>query len=471
MCRTTRTIGYDDAMWRLALGGLGLCLFVWGVRGRRVGREPRCAECSYDLSGFDVGAAGAQCPECGLVLLSGVRVRCGRLRRPPAVAGLGVAILLLWLAPVALQQFNQVSKPVWLLRREAMSGFRDVAERAQTELISRMKAKALSQAQMQRLAAQALSVQADTAAPMRLWGDAYEVALAAGATTPEQDAKFLRQLLSFKLMARPVVGVGDPLPFDIQAFWRGPTRSTTPGVPSGGDLSNGLQLTIRSLRLDNVELPWLETPLHYAVFHGNLAASLLWNAQSVYPQSPFPLAHLPQGSYEFVAECSVKWRDDFAAVLGISPALRWDPIVTTTVTVVEQSPPIEMTQGGAELPKFKVDTFAIRLDSCYVRVGMAPGQSIGDMPYAFEVELVGVNGTSEPLGGLAFSPGAGTIGCGRSVAWDVLERLDPARTGKITVCLTPSQQVARRTLHLDRIVECEPITLTLHVPERPARRR
>lgn len=50
-----------------ALLVLGLMVLVIGLRGRRVGVEPRCRGCGFDLRGLAVGA-GRACPECGRVL-------------------------------------------------------------------------------------------------------------------------------------------------------------------------------------------------------------------------------------------------------------------------------------------------------------------------------------------------------------------------------------------------------------------
>ena len=45
------------------LGGAGLFLLIDGLRGRREGREPRCAKCGYSLMGRVEGHN--RCPECG----------------------------------------------------------------------------------------------------------------------------------------------------------------------------------------------------------------------------------------------------------------------------------------------------------------------------------------------------------------------------------------------------------------------
>lgn len=59
----------------------GLVLLIVGLRGRRVGDEPRCRKCSYDLTGLDSN----RCPECGTTITLRTTVRGMRHRRKPAL--------------------------------------------------------------------------------------------------------------------------------------------------------------------------------------------------------------------------------------------------------------------------------------------------------------------------------------------------------------------------------------------------
>ena len=59
---------------------LSIAALAWGLRGRRVGQEPRCRKCDYDLSGIPLD----RCPECGTDVDGRFR-RGRRVRRKPLV--------------------------------------------------------------------------------------------------------------------------------------------------------------------------------------------------------------------------------------------------------------------------------------------------------------------------------------------------------------------------------------------------
>lgn len=71
----------------------GLTLIVLAVRGRSTLHHPRCARCRHDLRTF--GARPRTCPECGADLAEPSAVVFGERRRSPALAAIGVALLLL----------------------------------------------------------------------------------------------------------------------------------------------------------------------------------------------------------------------------------------------------------------------------------------------------------------------------------------------------------------------------------------
>lgn len=100
------------------LGITGIALLILGVRGRRVGEEPRCGKCGYDLRGVE---REAPCPECGEA--AGSR-RTGRSRRRPAMISVGIVLILVcsatMIAPVrqwaSTIDYYAVA-PSWLLVR------------------------------------------------------------------------------------------------------------------------------------------------------------------------------------------------------------------------------------------------------------------------------------------------------------------------------------------------------------------
>ncbi len=72
-------------------GVIAPVMLIAGWRGRRVGDEPRCRRCRYDLSGR---SDPDRCPECGANLTEPRAVVVGLRRRRPAVISIGLLLLL-----------------------------------------------------------------------------------------------------------------------------------------------------------------------------------------------------------------------------------------------------------------------------------------------------------------------------------------------------------------------------------------
>ncbi len=103
--------------------GCGIMSALVGVaawRGRRVGSEPRCRRCGFDLSGHT--PAPARCSECGAALDAPRAVRLGLRRRSWALAILAVVCLagsgLLGLRALQGTNWLQVAPTWWLVRVE-----------------------------------------------------------------------------------------------------------------------------------------------------------------------------------------------------------------------------------------------------------------------------------------------------------------------------------------------------------------
>lgn len=87
------------ALW-MCLLCLGVVLAWKGLRGGLIDNEPRCRRCRYIL--ISLSARPAICPECGADVTFEEAVIYGCQRRRPALAMLGVMIVLLALSPVTL---------------------------------------------------------------------------------------------------------------------------------------------------------------------------------------------------------------------------------------------------------------------------------------------------------------------------------------------------------------------------------
>jgi hypothetical protein len=86
----------------------GAALLVWGLRGRRVGQEPHCRKCGYDLTGLTAD----RCPECGRIaqgrnVVTGVR----RRRRGAIVAG--AVLLLVFSSGVGTSTYMRARQVNW----------------------------------------------------------------------------------------------------------------------------------------------------------------------------------------------------------------------------------------------------------------------------------------------------------------------------------------------------------------------
>ena len=74
-----------------AVLALSAAVLIRSIRGRRIGTEPRCARCDYDLS----GRSGDTCSECGASLKAKRTIVRGRRQRRWAAGVLGLTCLLI----------------------------------------------------------------------------------------------------------------------------------------------------------------------------------------------------------------------------------------------------------------------------------------------------------------------------------------------------------------------------------------
>ncbi len=111
--------------------------------------------------------------------------------------------------------FNRHKPVVWLLS-DARSARPAVRDAALAELLRRQSAKSLSKSQTAEVVEQALAVQADLSTPwIPVWGDLVENAKAANDIPADVYARFLNQILHFKVNAQPVVTKDVLFPIEI----------------------------------------------------------------------------------------------------------------------------------------------------------------------------------------------------------------------------------------------------------------
>lgn len=124
------------------LGLVGFRQLDLGLRTRRVGSEPHCRKCEYDLRGLPADAE--RCPECGADLNAKHARVMGVPKRRTALAWRGLILLLIASVP-AVHLIQRISangwlrvEPVWMLRWALGSGDSETRTVADRELWRRL---------------------------------------------------------------------------------------------------------------------------------------------------------------------------------------------------------------------------------------------------------------------------------------------------------------------------------------------
>ena len=232
------------------MSAVGLGLLVWGLRGRRVGDEPRCRRCRYELTGL----VSPNCPECGTEV-DWARVRRGmRRRRPVAIV---VAVVFLLVAGTGATIFaKKVSWYVYCPTRGLISlaGFGDLD--ALKELESRWKTGSLSAAQTSSLAEACLRRQALTPKKKDLqqWKcvEVLEALDVGGRLSEAQQERYYKQIIhGVKLQTRKVARQGEHLPVRVCIPGHAPWAGLMYSYRDGGFSINGNRMPRSDLYVDH----------------------------------------------------------------------------------------------------------------------------------------------------------------------------------------------------------------------------
>ncbi|HUU99087.1 MAG TPA: hypothetical protein VM487_25415 [Phycisphaerae bacterium] len=92
---------------------VGVVLTLKALFPRRTGDTPYCRKCRYNLTGTDLAAADARCPECGSDLTSPKIIVRGERRRRPVWVVSGVICLLLGLTPLGVIAVGALHQVDW----------------------------------------------------------------------------------------------------------------------------------------------------------------------------------------------------------------------------------------------------------------------------------------------------------------------------------------------------------------------
>ncbi len=175
-----------------------LCLvsLVRGLRGRRVGTEPRCAKCGFDLTGL-VERGTTTCPECGQKLDAPGAVMTGVRRRRRWALALAAA-LLVFSVGVALSASQRVNWIPYLPSRVLSEYTRWTGrDAALAELTTRLEAGTLGRGSVDGVVAAALAAQGDlNTAWNHRWGAFVETASLKKLLSSPDERKYLDQVVT-----------------------------------------------------------------------------------------------------------------------------------------------------------------------------------------------------------------------------------------------------------------------------------
>jgi hypothetical protein len=213
----------------ILLATAGLALTLLGLIGRRVGEHPHCRRCGRNLFGVE----SAACPECGRDVTPPAATVIGHRQRRPRLAWLGGTLLV---APIAVLlattaiDWQSLKPAAWLIAElDGDQTFIAAADSLRTKL----EARQLDDAAVERAADKLLARQADADKPWHLAaGQFIEAAHDAGQLGDERWQAYLRHIFgrdAVELQVRPVIRQGDPLPI----------RLARTNIPIGNQLRGG----------------------------------------------------------------------------------------------------------------------------------------------------------------------------------------------------------------------------------------
>lgn len=190
-------------------------LLVWfGLRGRRINRDPVCRDCGFNLKSLAAGSA--TCPECGGGLKRAKAVRIGERRRMPLVVLAGIVMFITPCVPLGVFGFTVLTGqslarlPFGLVVLQSRFASGEYLKGIAVEIERRILANALSKDQIRDAVDRVLEIQKDWDNPwFEEWGQVIEAAKAVGEFSPEQDAEWSANAPRIELVARSPVRAGD----------------------------------------------------------------------------------------------------------------------------------------------------------------------------------------------------------------------------------------------------------------------
>jgi hypothetical protein len=481
--------------WLLGAVVAGACLVVVGLRGKRVGGQPVCRGCGFDLS--DGVEATGTCPECGAGLKRAKAVRRGRRRKRPIVIVAGALAILAPMATLGAYGYAlftgvnlDLHKPLavleWELNRAGAARSRMIAE----ELLVRMGRKETPRAEFDRIVELALERQGDRS---RRWcpefGEIISEADMALRLDKDRGERFRRQATVLDVAARERVRVGEMLPVVVAL---GESR-----VGKSTDLMTGVDLTGASIGGKAITIPknlvssYAADSGHIAVFyHGGGAMMQMyggWGAGGTelkLPEEIGPGKHVLKLKFKMESGSA---RSGFlvAGIRGRKPGSGslselecWVPVeIVEEKTVAFETPSDELRQ----MMEFRLEPIRVMRSvgqNHYGTAGTTIHFNIADLPVGVDFDVELRNGDSTWNAGRLTS-GRGLLHYPQQEIYYFIggggsERVLYA-TGKVTgekvdVVLKPNAAAAAKTVDLVRIYGAEIVYKDVEVTKPVARR-
>ncbi len=190
----------------------GLVLLVVGLRGRRVGDEPRCRRCRYNLTGL----TSEICPECGADLKATDATIAGLRKRRTVFLIAGVALLLFGVAGWGIRIYGQANQVDWYRYYPAgmlNTAIADGDSKALDELDRRYFAGELSETAIVSYIRAALEMQgSEQRHPLNdPVMNLFCQMLKDGHVSKEEEQRFFQQLVHITMDVRPRIRHGESL--------------------------------------------------------------------------------------------------------------------------------------------------------------------------------------------------------------------------------------------------------------------
>lgn len=448
---------------------VAVVLFWWCVRGRRVGDEPRCKGCEYNLTGL----GSNRCPECGATLRDDLDrplgIVHGRRKRSPVWVTVAVVVLLfsgtVFVASLSRMNINwlRFAPTVWVTS-SAENGTRN----AMDELVRRYKAKTLSAEQINAVISAGLKIQAApmTHALLAQWMNLLGDIMSGGDMTIEQETSFVENSVIFTLTPRPKIRSGEQFALRVSHLGR---FGNTPKL--------SFNLTDKEVRIGDFVYTGRGGSAGFGFVGTGGGGSNLWQVRDP--------VNLPPGDYEVVL--TVHRKVSFGApssFLPLPPSYEFDDVLRAPITILpsDAEDPIKTTTDPELEPEIRdsLSVEEVKIDltrdthrhlDCTIGFGTTGfGTPAAHVPIDLSFRIIVKAGRfKEAIGSVWCAAGNSTSFTTGLYFDDDVEFIDDLVNAEtVTVILQTDTEAARRTVDLmnvwDGEIQFDDVPLTVVKP-------